>query len=131
MCYRTLGGAFSFEVVPSGARSTNPEVVKKPKLAQTGLYSFLRHPSYTTGFSCVIGAAFTPLLAGSWMKESGFLETEVGKVVVPTWLFIFGITIVFVAMRIEGEDEVMKRQFGEEWLQWSRRVRYKLIPGVY
>ena len=29
------------------------------------------------------------------------------------------------------EDEMLKKQFGEEWERWRQRVRYRLIPYVY
>lgn len=33
--------------------------------------------------------------------------------------------------RIPMEDAMLRKQFGQEWEEWARRVPYALIPGVY
>ncbi|EEB96021.1 hypothetical protein MPER_04914 [Moniliophthora perniciosa FA553] len=53
------------------------------------------------------------------------------KAIVYLWLFLTAFLCTLVVLRVKDEDEMMKKQFGEEWEAWSRRVRYKLIPGVY
>lgn len=33
--------------------------------------------------------------------------------------------------RAEVEDQVLKEEFGKEWEEWARVVRYRFIPGLY
>ena len=33
--------------------------------------------------------------------------------------------------RAEAEDRVLREEFGKEWEEWARVVKYKFIPGLY
>jgi protein-S-isoprenylcysteine O-methyltransferase Ste14 len=37
----------------------------------------------------------------------------------------------FATLKTTTEDEMMKKQFGEEWVAWSSKVKYRMIPGVF
>lgn len=39
--------------------------------------------------------------------------------------------MVWLCSRVESEDAMLKKQFGEEWEEWAEKTRYKLIPFVY
>ncbi|KAI3612417.1 hypothetical protein WG66_010064 [Moniliophthora roreri] len=130
-CYHTLGGAFTYECVPVGKRAKNLDVTNNPRLITHGPYAIVRHPSYSAIWMAIVGSALVHLMNGSWVVESGFISTLIGKALVYSWLGTFGITLVILVMRVEPEDEMMKKQFGDQWQQWSGKVRYKLIPWVY
>ncbi|EEB97331.1 hypothetical protein MPER_03373 [Moniliophthora perniciosa FA553] len=71
------------------------------------------------------------LVAGSWIGESDFYDsTLLGKMAVILWEAGMTLGIISLMLRVEPEDELMKKQFGEEWQVWARRVPYKLIPAV-
>jgi len=76
----------------------------------TGPYAIVRHPMYAGGTLYLIGM---PLLLGSWL----------GLVVLP---LILGA----LSVRIFIEEATLRRGlpgYGE----YARRVRYRLVPGVW
>lgn len=38
---------------------------------------------------------------------------------------------ILLAMRTTREDEVLEREFGKEWEEYSRRTPCRLVPFVY
>lgn len=76
----------------------------------SGPYRFVRHPMYAGGILFLLGM---PLLLGSWW----------GVVAVP--LLIAGI-----AMRALGEERVLRRELSG-YDEYTRRVRFRLVPGVW
>jgi protein-S-isoprenylcysteine O-methyltransferase Ste14 len=68
---------------------------------------------------------------GGWVRDSGVLSTALGKVAAAIWIVIYGfITLVLVLQRTEAEDRLLRDKFGMEWVNWAKRVRWKLFPGV-
>ncbi|KAH7928433.1 hypothetical protein BV22DRAFT_1192835 [Leucogyrophana mollusca] len=120
-CYRELGRLFTFAL----------SVRKGHKLVTTGPYSVVRHPSYTGAIICMIGVCIMHGSRGSWLRESGILDVIGVKELVMTWLVIRILAVVSLVKRIPKEDEMMKENFQDEWLDWSSRVKYRLIPGIY
>ncbi|THU81125.1 hypothetical protein K435DRAFT_823485 [Dendrothele bispora CBS 962.96] len=100
-CYRVLGKHFTYEVT----------MLKDHHLVTTGPYSIVRHPR-------------------SWMRESKFLHTAPGKLITAAWFLLYLRIIVSLLLRVETEDELLRRQFGKEWNEWERRVPWKLVPGM-
>jgi len=121
-CYQTLGKLFTFEL----------SIRNDHKLVTTGPYAVVRHPSYTGAIMALTGAIFSKTTHGSWLRECGAWDSVVGKVLVWSWMIAAVSTVCGVVFRrIPGEDAAMKKQFGKEWDAWARRVRYRLIPGIY
>jgi protein-S-isoprenylcysteine O-methyltransferase Ste14 len=79
-------------------------------LVTDGLYGIIRHPRYLGVLS--LAAGFT-LLFRSWIALT-------------LWLPLLAVILI----RIRDEEEVMGREFGEEWKAYCRRSR-KLIPYLY
>ncbi|KAF9458768.1 hypothetical protein BDZ94DRAFT_66993 [Collybia nuda] len=119
-CYRMLDSLFTFEL----------SIRKNHHLVTTGPYSVVRHPSYTGAILSGVGVALCHLSRGSWLLEcSGILPDS--------WLIFwsilgFGAFVVTMALgsRMKKEDTILKERFGNQWVQWATRVRYKLFPGV-
>ncbi|KAG7092712.1 hypothetical protein E1B28_009042 [Marasmius oreades] len=130
-CYRELGECFTYELVPVGQHATDDSVVKHPKLITTGPYNYIRHPSYLGSWICFSGSVMCLLVRGSWIRESGFLNTVLGKLAVGSWISAVGQGVLLVTMRINDEDELIKKQFGEQWNRWCKKVQYRMIPGVF
>ncbi|KAF8063941.1 hypothetical protein FPV67DRAFT_194342 [Lyophyllum atratum] len=119
-CYRTLKSLFTFEV----------SIRKDHRLVTTGPYGIVRHPSYSGMLSVHLGVYCWWGSRGSWLRESGFLDTIVGR----TALALFAIYEMGVLggllMRAPVEDAALKKEFGEEWNAYASRVQYVFIPGI-
>lgn len=120
-CYRTLKNLFTFDV----------SIRQDHRLVTTGPYSVVRHPSYSGLLAAYIGTGCWYGIRGSWLKESGVMDTIGGKI------FFGGFTVymlgVLVALLKRGtvEDLGLKKTFGKQWEEWARRVPYSYVPGIY
>ena len=132
--YRELGRHFTFQLAIRNAH----------KLVTSGLYSVVRHPSYTGAFLVWGGAALCQLGPGSlvaavraWEKtslEGHYLSIggvglgqagSLAYVVLTAWL------LIAIFRRIAVEDEVLRREFGEQWQAWAERTPCRLLPLLY
>ncbi|EGN93899.1 hypothetical protein SERLA73DRAFT_144924 [Serpula lacrymans var. lacrymans S7.3] len=120
-CYRLLGRLFTYELT----------IRPNHELVTTGLYSIVRHPSYTGAMLEGVGVALYLMSPGSWVQECGIWKTNVGKCLILGWISNVGYTLVNMTLRTKKEDVFLKEEFGEAWEAWARRVRYRLIPGIY
>ncbi|KAK0459210.1 uncharacterized protein EV420DRAFT_1269306 [Desarmillaria tabescens] len=118
MCFRTMGEMFTFEHT----------VKKDHRLMTTGPYSVVRHPSYTGMIMILVGTGLWQAAPGSWTRESGYLQTWLGALCTAAGILWLGIAFV---LRSSEEDVVLSKQFGEEWSEWAKSVRCRLVPGVY
>jgi len=120
-CHNTLGRYFTW----------NLAVRDDHKLITSGPYSIVRHPAYTGMILIGIGNMLCMGAEGSWWRESGLLNTAFGKYILPAWA-VYWIGVPFaLSLRVPKEDEVLKREFGEEWKAWAKRTPYRLIPFIY
>ncbi len=95
----TLGGGFTVRV----------ETKKGRRLTTHGLYSYLRHPSYTGSILTLIGL---PLAIGSW---AGALAAAV-------------ISFGMYSYRIKVEEEALHERYGKEYEEYSKKS-WRLFPG--
>lgn len=80
------------------------------KLVDTGLYAFVRHPLYAAGMLLFAGLAL-------WLESTaGF------------WLSAVPMALLVVRIRIE---ERFLLQHLEGYADYCRRVRYRVLPGLY
>lgn len=47
------------------------------------------------------------------------------------WTVGVGVLWVLLCKRMDKEDAMLERNFGEAWRAWAKRVPYRLVPGVY
>ncbi|KAF5372570.1 hypothetical protein D9758_005217 [Tetrapyrgos nigripes] len=121
-CFQTLGSSFTFEL----------SFRQGQRLIKSGLYSTVRHPSYTGAVLSLGPMIVIHLSRGSWVRESGILESTVwGRVVALVWFGGMAMMIYTVVVRIKSEEEFLKKEFGVEWERYKEEVRYRLCPGVY
>ncbi|PPR00318.1 hypothetical protein CVT24_004605 [Panaeolus cyanescens] len=120
-CYRTLGKFFTFEL----------SIFKEHTLITCGPYAHVRHPSYSGLILTIIGHILHSAAAGSWVRESGFLDSWVGVVVSVLWVGVALAVILSLVLRIPREDALLKKEFGGEWEEWAGKVPYRLIPYIY
>lgn len=121
-CYRHLGRYFTFELA----------LRKEHKLITDGPYGFVRHPSYLGSTCYFTGVLVCQFGDGSWWKEGGLWGSALGRVVGTWWLLYVAFLLVsLVIIRVPKEDEVLRKEFGKQWVEWSKRTPYRLFPGIY
>ncbi|KZT18362.1 hypothetical protein NEOLEDRAFT_1103554 [Neolentinus lepideus HHB14362 ss-1] len=120
-CYRTLGRHFTYQL----------SFREDQKLVTDGPYAWVRHPSYSAFVVAFTGICLCWFSEGSWLRECGILDTLVGKAVVALSL-IGGLGLDYVCLfRPKSEDVAMRKQFGEQWDEWAKKVPYRLFPYIY
>jgi protein-S-isoprenylcysteine O-methyltransferase Ste14 len=120
-CILTLGKLWSFQI----------SVRKEHKLVTSGPYSIVRHPSYTGLLLQVIGIIVMCGSQGSWMRQSGILHAPFVKVLVAVNVLFLVIAIWLSISRPAIEDNMLQRAMGEDWKNWAKKVKYRLLPGIY
>ena len=114
----SLGRLFTYQL----------SILPDHKLITHGLYSCVRHPSYTAIVFIYTGAMLTITAPGSVLHDS--LGTEsTRKLMVTLVLAITYGTYLFIH-RAGIEDQVLRKEFGQEWDEWARVVKYRFIPGL-
>jgi len=86
------------------------EVEKDQKVISTGMYGFIRHPMYFGAIFLIVG---TPLALGSWWT----------LLLTPNFMLI-------LYFRIANEEKVLLRDL-QGYEEYKRKVRYRLIPGIF
>ncbi|KAL7278146.1 hypothetical protein ACG7TL_008118 [Trametes sanguinea] len=121
-CHRTLGRNFTWTL----------SIQEKHKLVTTGPYAIVRHPSYAAWMIMLLGNFALLFSEGSYFVEAGWLERPVGKVVASVVVgYLTCVTMAVPLGRAAREDDILKEEFGTEWLEWAKRTPYRLIPYVY
>ena len=120
-CYRRLGKLFTFEL---GIQADH-------KLVTTGPYAVVRHPSYTAGCLVSYGTICFHGSRGSWLRESGILDTTIGTTLANAFMMLMLYFMILVKKRCEKEDKALKKKFGNQWDEWAQRVPYAALPGVF
>jgi len=116
--FQALGRFFTYQL----------SILPDHKLVTDGLYSYVRHPSYTAVPFVYAGVLLTITAPGSVLYD--YLGADsTRKLMIVLALGIARGTYVFMC-RAETEDKVLQKEFGKEWEEWARAVRYKFIPGV-
>ncbi|KAK7442219.1 hypothetical protein VKT23_016190 [Stygiomarasmius scandens] len=125
-CYRTLGKHYTFEIT----------LLQDHNLITTGPYSVVRHPGYASYLLYYIGLIFVWCSRGSWVRESQVLSLEgvlmgMGRMFFVVWGTFYTAILIFLMLRVEKEDELLKERFGKQWVEWQRSAPWKLVPGIY
>ncbi|KAF9261289.1 hypothetical protein L218DRAFT_870321, partial [Marasmius fiardii PR-910] len=119
---QALGKSFTFVVTGPSSSS---------RLIASGPYAFVRHPSYIAMYLLSSGLIVYHLSPGSWIRGSGILDNGLCMVLVGLWIALVNIENVIVTLRIPEEEKELKRGYGNEWEEWSKVVKYRMIPGLY
>lgn len=120
-CHRALGRLFTWEM----------SVREDHKLITNGLYSVVRHPSYTGLVLITCGNTLYLASKGSYFVEAGLWNTGAGRAVgcaisaYLTWLTFS------LCMRARQEDAMLRSEFGPQWDEWAKRAPWKVIPFIY
>jgi len=120
-CYQALGSMFTFQM----------SIRKNHALVTSGPYSVVRHPAYTGSAMKFFGLLLLHGAKGSWLRESGALETKSLKRFVVAYVGLYATVIFGLLQRMVKEDETLHRRYGKEWEDWARRVPSRLIPWLF
>lgn len=77
----------------------------------SGPYALIRHPGYSAG---ILILAASGVALGSWLAAA----------------FLIAITIPFLLYRVRNEDRALQSQL-DGYADYARRVRWRLLPGVW
>ena len=81
-------------------------------LIQTGLYRIVRNPAYTGSIISLLGVSL------SYVHVLGIIS-------------VFVICLICYGIRIHIEEKAMFTQFQQEFEEYCKHTKYRLIPGIY
>jgi protein-S-isoprenylcysteine O-methyltransferase Ste14 len=90
--------------------AANVRVEEGQKVISTGVYGIVRHPMYAGALLLVVG---TPVALGSWWS-----------------LLLVPLFVPILYFRITNEETVLKRDL-RGYEEYTHKVRYRLIPGIF
>jgi protein-S-isoprenylcysteine O-methyltransferase Ste14 len=90
--------------------SATIEVVEDQKVVSTGPYAIVRHPMYASALLYLVG---TPLALGSYWG-----------------LVPFAVLLPFLLWRLFDEETLLTEKL-RDYDEYRRRVRYRLVPGIW
>jgi protein-S-isoprenylcysteine O-methyltransferase Ste14 len=93
------------------AFSVNVAIRSDQRVMKTGLYQFMRHPSYSGMLLMFLAVG---LIERNWISLAIML-------IIPTAALLY---------RIHVEEIALREHFGEEYVAYSRETK-RLVPGVY
>jgi len=120
-CFRVMGHHFTHQLT----------IRKNHSLVTTGPYAIVRHPGYASSWIALLGMSLIYASPGSFVRSSGWLSTYFGRAVLGVWIIQVTLSVVLSRARSVSEDAMLRRHFGEEWDSWSKRVPYRLLPGIF
>ena len=77
----------------------------------SGPYAFVRHPGYSAGILILTASG---VALGSWLAAT----------------FLIAITVPFLLYRVIHEDRVLQTRL-DGYADYARRVRWRLVPGIW
>ena len=106
----TAQGSARLDVLDlAGVRAVSPSPATHVPLQTRGVYGFVRHPVYFAWVLMVIG---TPRMT-------------------MTRLTFAVISTAYLAIAIPFEERGLLDVFGSEYREYQKRVRWRMIPGIY
>ena len=102
------------------------------KLVRTGMYAYVRHPSYTSHFILLLANAALMSrpsgISGCWMPSAIVAWSEA---FFPLLFILLACVLAFgLSLRVRDEEEMLKNEFGEEWEAYHMETK-RFVPGLF
>jgi len=97
-------------VIQNGYAAATITVETDQKVVSTGVYGLVRHPMYVGALIMMVG---TPLALDSYW---GLLATV--------------LAVPILALRIEDEEKMLRQEL-DGYDEYTQKVQYRLVPGVW
>ncbi len=95
------------------------------RLVTTGPYSVVRHPGYAAFITLVCGVIMAH--APPFLCEHAYSPAQrISQWCTSVFVIILIFGLYSLIRRADIEDGYLRDQFGNEWVLYSQRVRYKL-----
>jgi protein-S-isoprenylcysteine O-methyltransferase Ste14 len=103
-------GVVMLVVIQNSYAATTVQVEAGQELVSTGVYGLVRHPMYTSYVIMMVGI---PLALGSY------------------WGLVFVIPgLLVIAWRIRDEEKLLQEEL-DGYREYTKKVRYRLVPSVW
>jgi len=129
-----LGSMFRIWAIRSLGRFFTYDVSIRPnhKLYTDGPYGIVRHPAYTGAIFVHTGHLLFAFGHGTFSSECLHPKFPVIFHIIRTPIALQALGIIAMCCwRPVTEDKLLKKHFGNEWMEWAGRTRYRLFPGVF
>lgn len=120
-CFRSLGPLFTFEIA----------IRPKHKLVTCGPYAWVRHPSYAGGLTAFTGTSVVFLNPHPTRVGACGIRSWPGMLSLTAWCAMCALILIGTCSRLEGEDQVLRETFREEWEAYQKRVPWRLVPWLF
>lgn len=130
-CHRHLGKMFTWDT----------SILKDHKLVTTGPYSIVRHPSYLGFLVCSCGYVVFLLSPRTLGRECLFgssgsssplaVRSILGIIYLICHAGFITENSIFLVRRSYIEDGMMKGEFGKQWDDWAKNVRWRIFPYIF
>ncbi|WP_156738371.1 MULTISPECIES: isoprenylcysteine carboxylmethyltransferase family protein [unclassified Mycobacterium] len=103
-------GVVGAVVIQNSYAAATVRVQAGQNVVSTGLYGLVRHPMYTGNLIMMLGI---PLALGSY------------------WGLVFVVPgLIVLASRIHDEEELLRKEL-DGYREYTQKVRYRLMPGIW
>ncbi|KAH7097841.1 hypothetical protein BKA62DRAFT_414211 [Auriculariales sp. MPI-PUGE-AT-0066] len=123
-CYKALGKRFIFNI--DGRRHSEHPAERLP-LVKVGPYSVVRHPAYIS--AVVTWSAFALVFLNSEGSVGGSIAKM--KTLHPILVLLSALLPLPLIARIPREETSLNDEFGKEWMDYTVRVPWKMVPWVW
>lgn len=116
--YYQLGRQFTFYLM----------IRKDHTLITDGMYAYIRHPGYIgstlihLGVGLIVGRREASYMC--WLPEEAWKWQSAW-----VWAVNGVLCSVMAVKRVQGEEKMMEKAFGEEWREYKKRTWY-VVPWV-
>jgi protein-S-isoprenylcysteine O-methyltransferase Ste14 len=125
--YRALGVHFTLEL----------RVLEQHKLITSGPYQWVRHPGYTGALGFICGLAMWLFARGTFVSEcligerSSWGWSLCAKGLRGCYAFSCTTAFIFLPYRVNVEEDMLRKEFKEEYEKFSETTKWKFVPLIW
>jgi protein-S-isoprenylcysteine O-methyltransferase Ste14 len=120
-CYQALGKNFTWQLT----------VKQDHVLVTDGLYSIVRHPAYLGSTTIYAGMVLLLFGPGSWFYECIGWDHIASRVLTAYYVVLVFLVPNTLWSRATKEDEVLHKEFGQQWETWAKKTPYRVVPHIF